>query len=104
MPYYILIFLHNVSATVLLNACHWLYQLCKINFYSCYSIIITQYFTYLSQTAGPLALARDTLLEDDTPFYVLNSDVICDFPFKDMLAFHTHHGREGTIVVSIKRL
>lgn len=50
-------------------------------------------------TAGPLALAKDYLTEDDEPFFVLNSDVICDFPFHDMLSFHKHHGREGTIVV-----
>ena len=32
-------------------------------------------------TAGPLALAKDILLTSPEPFYVLNSDVICDFPF-----------------------
>ena len=47
-------------------------------------------------TAGPLALARDLLTADGAePFFVLNSDVICDFAFKDMLAFHKNHGREG---------
>merc|ERR1712018_478580 len=51
-------------------------------------------------TAGPLALARDILGKDDAPFFVLNSDVICDFPFRDMVAFHKAHGREGTIVVT----
>lgn len=51
-------------------------------------------------TAGPLALARDILCEDSEPFFVLNSDVICDFPFKDMIAFHRHHGKQGTIVVT----
>lgn len=50
--------------------------------------------------AGPLALARDLLTVDNEPFFVLNSDVICDFPFKDMLHFHNNHGKEGTIVVS----
>ncbi|XP_035222292.1 mannose-1-phosphate guanyltransferase beta-A-like isoform X3 [Stegodyphus dumicola] len=50
-------------------------------------------------TAGPLALARK-ILEGEEPFFVLNSDIICDFPFKDMVAFHKHHGREGTIVVT----
>ena len=33
-------------------------------------------------TAGPLALSREVLAKDDEPFFVLNSDVICDFPFK----------------------
>ncbi|XP_061473731.1 mannose-1-phosphate guanyltransferase beta isoform X2 [Rhineura floridana] len=51
-------------------------------------------------TAGPLALARELLTENAEPFFVLNSDVICDFPFKDMVRFHSHHGKEGTIVVT----
>lgn len=55
-------------------------------------------FVYIS--AGPLALARDHLTVDEEPFFVLNSDVVCDFPFKDMLKFHKEHGKEGTIVVS----
>lgn len=51
-------------------------------------------------TAGPLALAREALCQDEEPFFVLNSDVICDFPFKDMITFHRNHGKEGTIVVT----
>ncbi|XP_063797521.1 mannose-1-phosphate guanyltransferase beta [Pseudophryne corroboree] len=51
-------------------------------------------------TAGPLALARELLMENADPFFVLNSDVICDFPFEDMVRFHQHHGKEGTIVVT----
>lgn len=51
-------------------------------------------------TAGPLALARDHLTVDEEPFFVLNSDVVCNFPFKDMLKFHKDHGKEGTIVVT----
>ena len=51
-------------------------------------------------TAGPLALSRDILTSNDEPFFVLNSDVICNFPFTDMVKFHQNHGREGTIVVS----
>ena len=50
-------------------------------------------------TAGPLALARDILSKDDEPFFVLNSDVICEFPFEQMVAFHKAHGHEGTILV-----
>lgn len=50
-------------------------------------------------SAGPLALAHDHLTTDSEPFFVLNSDVICDFPFKDMVRFHKKHGKEGTIVV-----
>lgn len=51
-------------------------------------------------TAGPLALASKTLSENDEPFFVLNSDIICDFPFKEMVAFHKKHGKEGTICVT----
>ena len=52
-------------------------------------------------TAGPLALARD-ILDDGSgdPFFVLNSDVICEFPLKDMLAFHKKNKAEGTILVT----
>lgn len=51
-------------------------------------------------TAGPLALARELLCDSQEPFFVLNSDVICDFPFENMLRFHQHHGNQGTIVVT----
>lgn len=34
-------------------------------------------------TAGPLALARDILGKDDSPFFVLNSDVTCTYPFEE---------------------
>jgi len=51
-------------------------------------------------TAGPLALARDILSKDDSPFFVLNSDVICNFPFQTLLEFHKNHGKEGTIVAT----
>uniref|UniRef100_A0A0M3HSE2 mannose-1-phosphate guanylyltransferase n=1 Tax=Ascaris lumbricoides TaxID=6252 RepID=A0A0M3HSE2_ASCLU len=49
-------------------------------------------------TAGPLALAKDLLVGDE-PFFVLNSDVICEFPFRQMIQFHKSHGRQGTIAV-----
>lgn len=51
-------------------------------------------------TAGPLALAKKILNESPEPFFVLNSDVICDFPFKQLEIFHRNHGKEGTIVVT----
>ena len=38
--------------------------------------------------------------KDDSPFFVLNSDVICDFPFQQLADFHKAHGEEGTIVVT----
>jgi len=50
--------------------------------------------------AGPLALARDILAKDDSPFFVLNSDIICPYPFREMVQFHRNHGGEGTILVT----
>lgn len=44
-------------------------------------------------TAGPLALARELLTASPEPFFVLNSDVICDFPFKELAKFHRSHGK-----------
>jgi len=51
-------------------------------------------------TAGPLRLAEDVLGKDDSPFFVLNSDVICEYPFNKLVEFHKSHGQEGTIVVT----
>lgn len=39
-------------------------------------------------------------LDDSNPFFVLNSDVICTFPFAEMMAFHKRHGGQGTIAVT----
>ena len=38
-------------------------------------------------TAGPLALAKEILNKDGkgAPFFVLNSDVICEYPLKEMM-------------------
>lgn len=54
-------------------------------------------------SAGPLALARDLLNNDTDPFFVLNSDVICEFPFDEMIKFHKNHQCEGTIVVRFQQ-
>jgi len=51
-------------------------------------------------TAGPLALAREILTKDDSPFFVLNADVICNYPFQQLLEFHKSHGKQGTIVAT----
>lgn len=51
-------------------------------------------------TAGPLALARSHLTEEKDSFFVLNSDIICDFPFEQLYKFHKKHGHEGTVVVT----
>lgn len=64
---------------------------------------VNLYFSHETEplgTAGPLALARDILAQNDEPFFVLNSDIICDFPFERMIEFHRSHGREGTICVT----
>ncbi|XP_055388431.1 mannose-1-phosphate guanyltransferase beta-like [Condylostylus longicornis] len=55
-------------------------------------------------TAGPIRLAKDLLTDDqddsDDPFFVCNSDVICDFPLPEMLAFHRERRAEGTILIT----
>lgn len=52
-------------------------------------------------TAGPLALARDKLMDDSgEPFFVLNSDVISEYPFKEMIEFHKGHGGEASLLVT----
>lgn len=54
-------------------------------------------------TAGPIAAAREILLptgQPDSLFFVLNSDIICDYPFVEMINFHKAHGKQGTIVVT----
>ena len=52
-------------------------------------------------TAGPLALARDKLADKSgEPFFVLNSDVISEYPLKEMIAFHKSHGGEASIMVT----
>lgn len=32
--------------------------------------------------------------------FVLNSDIVCDFPFADLLQFHKNHGKEASIVLA----
>lgn len=50
-------------------------------------------------TAGPLALARE-LLDDGEPFFVFNSDVICEYRLHEFLEFHNSHQGEGTLLVT----
>ena len=72
-------------------------MLCETRFYLL-PVVIKHVCSF---SAGPLALARDYLKVDNEPFFVLNSDVICDFPFKEMVKFQKQHRKEGTIVVSL---
>eukprot|EP00897_Mesotaenium_endlicherianum_P008680 jgi/Mesen1/7840/ME000419S07148 len=52
-------------------------------------------------TAGPLALARDILNDGSgEPFFVLNSDVISEYPLRQMLDFHKSHSGEASIMVT----
>jgi mannose-1-phosphate guanylyltransferase len=53
-------------------------------------------------TAGPIRLAESILRDgaDDEPFFVFNSDVICNFPLSSMLKYHKAHGGAGTICVT----
>ncbi|ODQ66172.1 mannose-1-phosphate guanyltransferase [Nadsonia fulvescens var. elongata DSM 6958] len=51
-------------------------------------------------TAGPLKLAENILKKDNSPFFVLNSDVTCEYPFAELIEFHNAHGGEGTIVAT----
>ncbi|VDN14704.1 unnamed protein product, partial [Dibothriocephalus latus] len=49
---------------------------------------------------GPLAQAAYWLKDLKEPFFVLNSDIICNYPFQRMLDFHKSHGKEGTMAVT----
>jgi mannose-1-phosphate guanylyltransferase len=52
-------------------------------------------------TAGPLRLAAKHLDDGSgEPFFVFNSDVTCEYPLRELLAFHRSHGHEGTIMVT----
>ena len=52
-------------------------------------------------TAGPLALAKDKLADGSgEPFFVLNSDVISEYPFAELIEFHKCHGGSATIMVT----
>ncbi len=64
------------------------------------SIFEYHYNLLLFVPAGPLALASKWLTESEEPFFVLNSDVICAFPFEQLKAAHAKNGGEATIAVS----
>lgn len=50
-------------------------------------------------TGGALLLAKN-LLKDEQLFLVLNSDIICNFPFQHMINFHRSHQHESTIAIT----
>ncbi|KAL5111311.1 Mannose-1-phosphate guanyltransferase beta [Taenia crassiceps] len=51
-------------------------------------------------TAGPLALASKWLTDSNEPFFMLNSDVICAFPFEELKQIHAKHEGEATIALT----
>lgn len=54
-------------------------------------------------TAGPLKLAQGLITNDGSsaePFFVLNGDVLCSFPLRDMIHVHTKHHGVGTIMTT----
>jgi len=51
-------------------------------------------------TAGALSLLKNILKYEKAPFFVMNSDIICEFPFSEMKRYHKKHGGEGTILVT----
>ena len=53
-------------------------------------------------TAGPIRLAKDIILKDNTDglLFVFNSDVICNYPLDKLIEFHKSHGKQGTIMVT----
>ena len=52
-------------------------------------------------TAGPIGLARDHLMADnkDGLFFVINSDIVCQYDFKQMLEKHREHKGIATLCV-----
>ncbi|CAH8532749.1 unnamed protein product [Schistosoma intercalatum] len=60
--------------------------------------IVFSYEKEALDTGGPLAQAAPFLAGER--FFVLNSDIICNYPFKRMLEFHLSHGKEGTMAVT----
>ena len=48
-----------------------------------------------------MALAAKWLTDTQDPFFVLNSDVICAFPFEQLKEAHAKNKGEATIAVSL---
>lgn len=49
-------------------------------------------------TAGPIAHAIKYL--NDEPFFVINGDIICDYPFIEMINYHITNNNFATILVT----
>lgn len=50
-------------------------------------------------TAGPIKLA-ESMLNDGEPFFVLNSDVSCDYPFQQMVDYQKKTGAAGVLLAT----
>jgi mannose-1-phosphate guanylyltransferase len=50
-------------------------------------------------TAGPIKLAEEHL-NDGEPFFVLNSDVSCNYPFEEMIKFQQKTGAAGVLLAT----
>ena len=52
-------------------------------------------------TAGPIGLAKEQLLKDNEAglFFVINSDIVCQYDFKQMLEKHREHKGLATLCV-----
>mmetsp|Transcript_10427 Transcript_10427/g.28777 ORF Transcript_10427/g.28777 Transcript_10427/m.28777 type:complete len:330 (-) Transcript_10427:761-1750(-) len=54
-------------------------------------------------TAGALKRAEALITDggsNDSPFIVVNADVLCSYPLRDLLLTHVKHGRQGTILTT----
>jgi mannose-1-phosphate guanylyltransferase len=54
-------------------------------------------------TAGALKRAESLITDgstNDSPFIVVNADVLCSYPLRDLLLAHVKHGLQGTILTT----
>lgn len=54
-------------------------------------------------TAGAIKIAEEYITDagtSDAPFFVVNSDVLCMYPLRDLLHQHIRNGREGTVLTT----
>jgi len=54
-------------------------------------------------TAGAIKNAEELITDggkNESPFIVVNADVLCSYPLKDLLRAHVKHGRQGTLLTT----
>ncbi len=59
--------------------------------------ITTRYEPEILDTGGAIKNVEDFL--DDTPFFVVNSDIVTDIDYKKVYQFHTSHNNPATLVL-----